>query len=229
VNTFEEVFTIGSAESGSSRFDGREPASVSVDEEARSVRDRLIEATKQSLATKGIRGTTVSDVADAAGVSRGWLYRHFPDKTSLIGSALVRLNEMFWAESHAGLAGVATLDEQIATALRVGQDAYDTPGALALKLRMSEPEEFAACAGHGVASFVPDLAEFWRPYLEAARDRGEIHPNTDIGEAAEWVARILISLGTIGGETLDTDDHAAVLRQIRRYVMPGLRADPTEA
>ncbi|MCG5430700.1 TetR family transcriptional regulator [Mycobacterium sp. MYCO198283] len=202
---------------------------MAADDETKSVRDRLIEATKQSLATKGIRGTTVSDVADAAGVSRGWLYRHFPDKTSLIGSAIVRLNETFWAESHAGLAGVTTLAEQIATALRVGREAYDTPGALALKLRLSEPAEFAACAGHGVASFVPDLAEFWEPYLEAARDRGEIHPDTRIAEAAEWVARVLISLGTVSGETLDTEDHAAVLRYIRRYVMPGLRADPADA
>ncbi len=45
-----------------------------------------------------------------------------------------------------------------------------------MKLRMEEPEDFAACAGAGVQGLVPDLADFWKRYLVAALDRGEIHP-----------------------------------------------------
>ncbi len=40
--------------------------------------------------------------------------------------------------------------------------------------------------------------------------------------AAEWVARSLISLATVPGNTLDPDDDAAVLRYVRRYVLAGL-------
>jgi len=75
---------------------------------------------------------------------------------------------------------------------------------------------------------VPDLAEFWSRYLVAARDAGEIHVDTNIAEASEWVARVLLSLTTVPGETLDPDDQAAVLRHVRRYVIPGLRTDPTD-
>ena len=95
-----------------------------------------------------------------------------------------------------------------------------------MKLRIEEPEEFAACAGAGVQGLVPDLADFWKRYLVAARERGEIHPDTDIDEASEWVARVLLSLATVPGETLDGSDPAQVLTHVRRYVMPGLRADP---
>ena len=84
--------------------------------------------------------------------------------------------------------------------------AYDDPGALLMRLRMEEPEEFAACAGAGVQGLVPDLADFWRRYLVAARDRGEIHPDIDIAEASEWVARVIISLVTVPGDTLDPSD-----------------------
>jgi len=190
------------------------------------VRDRLIDAAEICMHAKGIRATTVSEVAEVAGVSRGWLYRHFPDKVTLLGAAIVRLNEAYWSDAHAMLEQVEGLDRQMALGIRHARTAYDDPGALLMKLRMEEPEEFAACAGAGVQGLVPDLAGFWSRYLVAARDSGDIHPDTDVAEASEWVARVLISLATVPGDTLDPEDGDALLVYVRRYVMPGLKADP---
>lgn len=196
------------------------------DAATKNVRDRLIDAAETCLRAKGIRSTTVSEVAEVAGVSRGWLYRHFPDKVSLLGAAIVRLNDAYWSEAHAILERVEGFDRQLAAGVLHGRTAYDDPGALLMKLRVDEPEEFAACAGAGVQGLVPDLADFWSRYLIAARESREIHPDTDIAEASEWLARVLISLATVPGKTLDPSDGDAVLRHLRRYVMPGLRADP---
>jgi AcrR family transcriptional regulator len=190
----------------------------------KNVRDRLIDAAEICLRAKGIRSTTVSEVAEAAGVSRGWLYRHFPDKASLMGAAIVRLNDAYWSEAHAILEQIEGLDRQIAAGIVRGRTAYDDPGALLMKLRLDEPEEFAACAGAGVQGLVPDLADFWSRYLIAARDSGEIHQDTDIAEASEWVARVLLSLATVPGDTLDPTDADAVAALVRRYITPGLRA-----
>ncbi|ROZ88634.1 TetR/AcrR family transcriptional regulator [Gordonia sp. OPL2] len=187
---------------------------------------RLLDATEKLLADKGIRSTTMQEVAETAGVSRAWLYRHFPDKSTLIGAAIVRLNEAFWNDARGELEAIDGFDRQIAAGVRIGRGAYDDPGTLLLRLRTEEPDEFAACAGAGVSGLVPDLALFWRPYVDAAAGRGEIHPGHDLGEVAEWVARVLISLGTVPSETIDPDDPLAVLRHIRRYLMPGLRAEP---
>lgn len=192
----------------------------------KNVRDRLIDAAEVCMRAKGIRSTTVSEVAEVAGVSRGWLYRHFPDKVSLLGAAIVRLNDAYWSEAHAMLERVEGLDRQIVAGILHGRSAYDDPGALLMKLRLAEPEEFAACAGAGVQGLVPDLADFWSRYLIAARDSGEIHADTDIAEASEWLARVVLSLATVPGETLDPSDADALLKHLRRYVMPGLRADP---
>ena len=196
---------------------------------SRSVRDRLIDAAEVCLRDKGLRSTTVSEVAEVAGVSRGWLYRHFPDKSSLLGAAIVRLNDAYWSESHAMLEQIEGLDQQIAAGIRHGRTAYTDPGALLMKLRVDEPEEFAACAGAGVQGLVPDLGDFWSRYLVAARDNGEVHADVDVAEASEWVARAVLSLATVPGERLDATDHDAVLAHVRRYVMPGLRADPSLA
>ncbi|MQY22547.1 TetR/AcrR family transcriptional regulator [Nocardia macrotermitis] len=188
--------------------------------------DRLLDAAQILLARKGIRATTVSEVAEEAGVSRAWLYRHFPDKSTLLGAAIVRLSDSYWNDARAELDTLDTFTDQLVAGVRIGRRTYDDPGALPLRLRMTEPEEFAACAGAGVSGLVPDLASFWLPYVRAASERGEIHAGHDLTEVAEWVARVLITLGTIPGETLDADDPAAILRHMRRFVLPGLRNDP---
>src|SRR6201988_1231225 len=126
----------------------------------KNVRDRLIDAAEVCMREKGIRSTTVSEVAEVAGVSRGWLYRHFPDKVTLLGAAIVRLNDAYWSEAHAGLEQVEGLDQQMAMGIRRARTAYDDPGALLMKLRMDEREELAACAGAGLQGLVADLAGF---------------------------------------------------------------------
>ncbi|MEV5652544.1 helix-turn-helix domain-containing protein [Nocardia sp. NPDC052254] len=188
--------------------------------------DRLLEATQKLLAGKGIRATTMMEVAEEAGVSRAWLYRHFADKQALIGTAIVRLTDAWWNDARAELDAIDSFADQLTVGVRIGRGAYDDPGALLMRLRTSEPEEFAACAGAGVAALVPALAAFWRPYIDRAADRGEIHPAHDRAEASEWVARILISLGTISGDTIDPDDGVAVGRQLRTYLLPALYSAP---
>lgn len=187
-----------------------------------SVRDRLMDAAETCLKDKGIRATTMSEIAESAGVSRGWLYRHFPDKASLLGAVLVRLNDAYWGQAHAVLEPLDGLVEQITTGVKLARSAYDSPGAVLMKLRQEEPEDFAACAGAGLAGLVPDLAAFWRRYLVAAADRGEIEVE-DLDEASEWVARMVLSVTTVPGDTLDADDPLALAAYLRRYLMPALQ------
>ena len=191
-----------------------------------SATDRMLDAAESLLADKGIRATTMQQVADVAGVSRAWLYRHFPDKQTMVGATIVRLNEAFWINARSELDAISGFAEQLIAGVRIGRGAYDDPGALLLRLRTAEPDEFAACAGAGVAGLVPDLADFWRPYVEAAIRTGEVDAGHDLDTTSEWIARILISLGTVPGTTIDPDDPRSVAVYILNFVMPGLRAQP---
>ena len=55
---------------------------------ATSTRDRLIGACETCLWRDGLRRTTMVDVAREAGVSRAALYKHFPDKATLVLAAI---------------------------------------------------------------------------------------------------------------------------------------------
>ena len=196
--------------------------------EPSSISERLLDATEKLLSDKGIRATTMIDIAERAGVSRAWLYRNFPDKPTLVGAAIIRLIETSWAQAGAELSAMDAFEERLVAGVKIGRRAYDDPGTLLMRLRTDEPEEFAACAGAGVSGLVPDLAAFWYPFLQAAAVAGDIHPDTDLPEASEWIARVMISLGSVPGNCIDPDDPAALRRHFRRYVLPGLRRAPSQ-
>jgi AcrR family transcriptional regulator len=203
-------------------------ASAATGTAVRPVRDRLLDAAAECLGDRGIRATTVSEVAARAGVSRGWLYRHFPDKAELLGAAIVRLNDAFWAQSRRQLDALDDLVEQITLGVALARQESETPGALVLALRRAEPEAFAACVGVGVRGLLPEIAAFWSGYVRSAVARGEIRSDTDCAEAAEWIARALVSLATVPGEHCDVGDPASVRHHVRRYVVAALRAESSD-
>ena len=185
-----------------------------------SVQDRLLDATEVCLRRDGIRRTTVAGVAEQAGVSRAWLYRHFPDKASLIGAALVRLDESFWDAARARIGGARGLPAQVAEAVVLARQIQ--PQQLVLQLREQEPEAFAAVLGTGVREVVPGLASFWHAFLVAAVEAGEVRPDLDIPRAAEWVLRVVLSLVTVPGDAVDADDPASVRAYVQEFLVSGL-------
>jgi AcrR family transcriptional regulator len=186
----------------------------------RSVRDRLLDAAEECLRRDGIRRTTMIDIAETAGVSRTWLYQHFPDKQSILGAALVRLDEAFWADSHRKVGARRSFAAKVAEAILIARTSE--LGPLALELKSREPEEFEAVMGRFLRDAVPGMAAFWQVHLELARGRGELRSDLDVPSAAEWVLRAVVSLVTMPGEAVDPDDRAALTRYLTTYLMPAL-------
>jgi AcrR family transcriptional regulator len=184
-------------------------------------RDRLLDATERCLRRSGIRRTTMTEVANEAGVSRAWLYRHFPDKESLITAALVRTDEAFWSAAHQRVSQAHGISAQVAEAVCFSRE--QEPGALMLQLKTEEPDAFATTVGTGVAELLPGMARFWHRYLEQARDSGELRSDVHVTRAAEWVMRLVLSLVTVPGEVVDADDGASVYRFVDEFLVSGLR------
>ena len=183
------------------------------------VRDRLLDATVASLQEQGIRRTTVAQVADRAGVSRAWLYRHFPDKASLVGAALIRLDAAFWEDAHARIAKQHGITAQVTEAVLLARS-VELP--LALQLQAQEPEAYALVVGTGIREVVPGMAAFWHSHLEAARAAGLVRADLDVERAAEHVLRVILSLVTVPGEAVDADDPRSLTSYLEEFLLPAL-------
>ena len=60
-------------------------------EKGRATRDRLLEAGREALGSRGYDATSISEILDAAGVAKGALYHHFDTKTALFDAVLDRV------------------------------------------------------------------------------------------------------------------------------------------
>lgn len=61
-------------------------------------RDLLLDAAKDVFATKGFEGASLEEIAEAAGYSRGAIYKHFGSKEEMFLAVNKRFNEVFLAE-----------------------------------------------------------------------------------------------------------------------------------
>lgn len=69
------------------------------------MKERIIDAAVECFRKYGPQRTSMADIAEAAGVSRKTLYRHFEDRTTLIERILIRQMLMF----------VARIEQHVAT------------------------------------------------------------------------------------------------------------------
>lgn len=71
-------------------------------------RDDVLQGALKEFAAKGFHGTAVPDIARAAGVAVGTIYRHFPTKDALVRALIVQWQARFEADVLAPIPPTAT-------------------------------------------------------------------------------------------------------------------------
>jgi AcrR family transcriptional regulator len=189
---------------------------------AAATRERIVVVAHGLIREVGIRRLSMSEVAAAAQLSRAALYKHFPDKQSLVDAVLVRNGHLIREQLDRELAGAATLADRCVLAVRFG---LTPPGELRLlELHESDPEALAQLLTTGAAPFLERAIRFWTPHVAAAQASGEVAADLDPAEAAEWIARSLYALAVTPRLVTDHGTEAALEHYIRRFVLGALRA-----
>jgi AcrR family transcriptional regulator len=185
-----------------------------------SIRLRILQAALDCFMQLGITKTSLMDVARAAGVSRGTVYRYFSDRQELIDAAIELRAEKYFRELSDRMNECSTLSGQIGALGEVFAHnianvmQHRLPGGEASFVRLSATDRDGA---------LRRLSRFLGPYLKNAKDRGEIRRDVDIAEASEWIARVLMSM-TVMNEVsvVDINKPKSVGRFMERYAVNGL-------
>jgi AcrR family transcriptional regulator len=206
--------------------------------------ERLLDATDRLVRQLGIKKTSMADVARDAGVARATLYRYFESREVLLNALTHRAADRFFTAVAAAMDTRATLSGQLGEFSEMMTRAiHPAPGALVAG--GSGSVGLGAAGGPGsvenrAAMFrmlvgesgqaLRRTARLLRPYIEAARERGEVRQDLDLTDASEWLARILLSFTIFQAAiAYEADDPRSVSEFVRRYAITGLAATGPDA
>ncbi|GLX01467.1 TetR/AcrR family transcriptional regulator [Microtetraspora sp. NBRC 16547] len=134
----------------------------------------ILNATLDLLAEKGYEGLTVEGVAERSGVNKTTIYRWWPSKAALLGTALVEARAFdFEVPDTGSLRGDLQAVVEATARLLTAPPACDIAVA-ALGAAAGNPELAAATRGFFADRYAREL-----PIFERARARGEIGESVD--------------------------------------------------
>jgi AcrR family transcriptional regulator len=153
------------------------------------VRDATLDATAALVAKHGLRGVTMSEIADKTGIGRATLYKYFPDVESIL---------LAWHERHVGehLHQLAALRDQAAPAVKRLESVLET---FALIQHESQDTELAALLHRGkhVAHAEQHLRELLRGLIAEAADTHQVRDDVPPDELASYCLHALTAAGRL--------------------------------
>ena len=185
----------------------------------RNVREEIYEAALHCFERRGVRETSMDDVAQRAGVSRPAIYYYFPDKDALVLEVVARQ--------------VREIHRRIRQKVRPGSAIEGMIEAAVQTIRISRADQYVRLLTQpDTANLTARLVEsnlamglqreLWYPLLESARERGELRSDRDFDDIIRWITFLEFSIIT-SGESFDFNDEAEIREQLTAYLVPALR------
>ncbi|MEZ4328556.1 MAG: TetR family transcriptional regulator [Polyangiales bacterium] len=199
----------------------RQSWSGSPPESEAEARARLIAAALQCAEAKGLRRTTIADIAAAAGVTRPTVYTYFPDRHTIFHAAFLDATARLAVGARAAMAAKRTAGERAVEA--VVYFALELPRDPCLRLTLTDDGlgEFTSQALRQDAVALGQAAAILAPMFELAP---QLRPQR--AEVVEVIVRFALSLLTVPSPRARTP--AQLRAFLRRRLLPaiGLAEDP---
>ena len=184
-----------------------------------SKRIRIVDAALRCIEARGLRGTTVDDVARAAGMSRATLYRAMPGgREEIIQSVVDTELARFFSTLAVAMGTAESLEDVLISGMVTAARALRGSGALTTVLE-EEPWVILRHLSFGEMDHAIGVAaDFAEPFFGRW-----LEPDQAI-RAADLAVRIVVSYLLDPDEVVDLTDEASVRMLSRRHLLPGIEA-----
>lgn len=185
------------------------------------MQDRILRAAAACFRERGVEGTSMGDIAAAAGLQRPNLYRYFAGKEALLLAVLMRETRAVHDERRARLQLTGAVGPLLVESLVSGQEL--ARGDELIRFAMSgEAARLTADLVRSETLLFDEEKVYWEPLLAYGRERGELRDDLGDEEIIRWffVSQFLM----FSHQELFPPD--VVRAQVERFIVPAVLADP---
>jgi len=187
------------------------------------VRERVLEGGLISIGRYGLARTTVDDVAQASGVSRATIYRHFPGgREQIVADTVAWEFSNFFQRLGEAVAGAPDLCVLLEDGIAFARKAL-AEHAVFQRVVQTEPERLVPLITVEANRILPMIGAFLVPFIERERAAGRLREEADVGRTADFVARMVLScIGSPG--IYDFNDAGETRLLVREQILAGVLA-----
>ena len=143
-------------------------------------REELLELAATMMAERGLRATTVRDIADGAGILSGSLYHHFDSKESMVDEILRGFLDDLFARYRAIVAQQLGPRGTLEAVVIASFEAIDRHHA-AVAIYQAEARRLIGQPRFGyIAKRLTDFRKLWHDVLDAGIADGSFRPDLDV-------------------------------------------------
>ena len=192
-------------------------------ERGQRTRAKLLQVTVDLVREVGYAQTTTRAVAQAAGVSEGTIYRHFPDKPTLLLAAAIEQHApiVAWMGELPARAGQGEVAETLSDCLSRLATMRQTLLPLELAI-LTDPELAAARNSIELPEDIPDPPKLLAEYLAAEQRLGRVRAEVDPTELAVLLLAALFGLMVMPADGPRSDIVAPSLRGVVDMILRGV-------
>ncbi|WP_394618867.1 TetR/AcrR family transcriptional regulator [Lentzea sp. JNUCC 0626] len=185
------------------------------------VTTRLLDAAYEQFRRKGIKRSSVADVAKLAGLSRITVYRRFATKDALVQQVVRREFRRYFDQFIVDVQGAETVADRVVvgfvSSLRAIRDNPLIGGLMEV-----EPDAVVPSMTGDEGRTLAAVREFVASRLRWEQHAGTVAEAVDVDVVAEMMVRISASFLVIPSHVIDLDDDEQLRAVARRYLVPML-------
>ena len=196
-----------------------EPLGAMVSPDEAGKRLRIVDAALRCVEARGLRSTTVEEIATEAGVARATLYRTFPGGREAVLSAVVETEAArFFAALSVELAGATTLEELLVAFLGGATRRLRDSVMLQASWAEEPAELFARLSFSGLDKTLALASDFAWPFFS------QFMAEEEARRAAEFAARVTLSYLISPEPGIELVEEDSVRQLLEGFVLPGVEA-----